>query len=71
VTDRSLDFCILRKGRKVTEINKTADPDDYGSMQKVLTDWLTAQRWDKGLWGRFEAEVRIPGRGKLVARVVP
>lgn len=69
--ERSLDFRIFRRGRKVTEINHHADPDSDESLQKVLRKWLEGQKWDQSLWGGFEAEVRYAGESKIRKRVIP
>lgn len=69
MAERSLDFRVLRRNRKVAEFNIHADPENVKAMQDALGNWLDAQGWSKGLWGAFEAEVRFAGQGKVRARV--
>jgi hypothetical protein len=69
VAEQSLNFAILRRGWKVTDVAATADPDDYDSLSAVLVSWLQARKYDEALWPQFEAEVRIPGSRRVQARV--
>lgn len=64
-----LDVRILRKGRKEDEQQLTADPADLSRLSAYLRGWLEGHKWDKGLWGQFELEVRRHGRGKVVVKV--
>lgn len=68
---RSLDFRIYRRSRKVADLNAHADPDDHEALQKVLRNWLEGQKWDKGLWAGFRAEVRYAGDAKVRKTVMP
>lgn len=64
-----LIFTILRKNRREAVLDVTADPANPSEMRDILTGYLTAEKWDKGRWPEFTAEVRAHGSGKVLARV--
>lgn len=67
--ERNLDLTITRRGRKEDTLDLLADPNDIGTLQKVLKGWLEANKWHAGRWGEFEMEIRYAGEGKVRAKV--
>jgi hypothetical protein len=49
-----IEMEITRNGRFVAKL--TARPEDAA---EALADWLSAERYDEGLWHQFR--VRVPG----------
>ena len=70
MASRPLELAILRKGRFQTTLLAEADPASPESIRDVLQQWLTANKWDEALWFQFQADVREPGHGKVLARVL-
>jgi hypothetical protein len=61
VPERALDIEVIRNGRPFGT--------DYDALRDALRGWLRGNKWDEGLWGQFEANVRYAGEGKIRAVV--
>lgn len=68
--ERALDVEVIRNGRPFgARFGITEDPADYDALRDALRGWLRGNKWDEGLWGQFEANVRYAGEGKIRAVV--
>lgn len=69
MADRALKARILRKTTQRDEFDVSADLANPAGLQQILTNWLEGKKIHKPLWPEFEAEFRLPGDGKVQAKV--
>ena len=68
MTARALDLEVLRRGRPEDSFQAHGDPEDHLWLQERLKGWLTAGKWDEGLWGQFEIVARDAGKPRQLAK---
>ena len=66
---RDLQMEILRKNRRVAEIDLREDPNAAGALTAALRSWLEGNGWDEKLWPQFSANVRAAGEFRVLAKV--
>lgn len=67
--DLTLEFEILRKGRREDRFDVQADPENVNLLRGILINWLQANRWDEGRWGEFEMYARLSGDSRVLKKV--
>ena len=69
MTARALDLEVLRNGKPLDTFQSFGDPEDPAWLQKRIQGWLSARKWDQGLWSGFEIVAREAGKSRPLAKV--